>query len=70
MMDDEEIASKGHEDPLEIFTDCSVNDIQTNEFTNDSPHMLKNNHPLICACLVMEFNEYFQSHKVAIFREI
>lgn len=33
-MDDEEIASKGHEDPLEIHTDCSVNDIQTNEFTS------------------------------------
>lgn len=47
-MDDEEIASKGHEDPLEIHTDCSVNDIQTNEFTSDSPHMLKNNRPLIC----------------------
>lgn len=47
-MDDEEIASKGHEGPLEIHTDCSVNDIQTNEFTSDSPHMLKNNRPLIC----------------------
>lgn len=69
-MDDEEIASKGQEDPLEILSDCSVNDIQTNEFTNDSLHMLKNNRPLICACLVMEFNEDFQSHKVKIFWEI
>lgn len=69
-MDDEEIASKGQEDPLEILSDCSVNDIQTNEFTDDSLHMLKNNHPLICACLLMEFNECFQSHKVAIFGEI
>lgn len=40
-MDDEEIASKGQQDPLEILPDCSVNDIQTNEFTNDSLPVLK-----------------------------
>lgn len=59
-MDDEEIASKGQEDPLEILSDCSVNDIQTNEFTNDSLHMLKNNRlsfvPAWCWNLMRIFN--------------
>lgn len=44
-MDDEEIASKGQQDPLEILPDCSVNDIQTNEFTNDSLPVLKKQSP-------------------------
>ena len=47
-MDDEEIASKGHEDPLEILTDCSVNDIQTNEFTNDPAQASKQSPPHLC----------------------
>lgn len=70
MIDDEEMVSKGHQDPLEMFSNCSVNDIQTNDFANDSIRMLKNNRPLIWACQPVEFNEYFQSRKVAIFWEI